>query len=167
MFSLTHAFAGDPILINERERQNHIAESTSPTRLSERTKESQVIEESTSLSNRADRKYLAELVEGVATLGDEHAIRSLLANFSYIPRHDDYLDHLRGILLGRLADLATRQPMVAENHFHLDGDVGQFIARGNGYISEQKIDEIRRRLAERKEQRNTEEQGNESSDNEQ
>ena len=81
------------------------------------------------------RKYLAELVEGVANLGDEHAIRNLLADFSYIPRHDDYLDHLRGILLGRLAELATRLPMVAENHFH--GDVGQFIAQGNGYINEQ------------------------------
>lgn len=81
------------------------------------------------------RKYLAELVEGVANLGDEHAIRNLLADFSYIPHHDDYLDHLRGILLGRLAELATRLPMVAENHFH--GDVGQFIAQGNGYINEQ------------------------------
>ena len=80
------------------------------------------------------RKYLAEMVEGVASLGGEHEIRSLLASFSYIPRHDDYIDHLRGILLQRLAELLIRLPMVAENHFHFDHDVGQVITKGNGYF---------------------------------
>lgn len=81
------------------------------------------------------RKYLAELVEGVASLGDEREIRNLLASFSYIPRHDDYIDHLRGILLQRLAELLARLPMVAENHFHFDHDVGQVITKGNGYLN--------------------------------
>ncbi len=82
----------------------------------------------------SSRQYLAELVEGVATFGGEHEVKSLLTSFSYIPRHDDYIDRLRGILLSRLEELAAKQPAVAENHFHFARDVGQVIARGNGSL---------------------------------
>lgn len=82
----------------------------------------------------SDRRYLAEMVEGVVAYGDEQAVRSLLASFGYIPHHDSYIDHLRGVLLGRLEQLALGRQAPRQNHYHFEGDVGQFVNRGDGYM---------------------------------
>lgn len=79
------------------------------------------------------REYLAELVDSVVSLGDERTIRALLTDFSYLPVSDAYLEHLRGILKSRLADFtANTQSKAPETHYHLMGNVGQLIARGDG-----------------------------------
>lgn len=83
------------------------------------------------------RPYLAEMVQSVVAYGSEQDIRNLLASFGYLPHHDSHTDHLRGILLQKLKERAMQQAASAGNHYNFTGSVGQFVARGNGYMDVQ------------------------------
>ncbi len=81
--------------------------------------------------NLSGREYLGEIVDCVVAHGNEEEVRGILYIFSYIPRHNDYLDYLRKCLMDKIGQLnAQRQPI--ENHFNINGTVEQLIAQGNG-----------------------------------